>query len=897
MSSKMEKSDSMGGEAQRGSKRINQSASQQLCKNKDCEAFEKALGNGYCQDCCFSRGVPFKAPKKQLFSSETVNQTLSNDHFEKTTKVLVCTDVVCVIGSVDAIFREKATGAYFYNVTYTNSGSVKKLSKITACDVRKYTDASDYPSWPPTALHMRTLVHGLSRSIGFSSPTTLKTITPFGNIAGVSVDSDGNPVHYFVLCSDATSRMEGRVVRASDVVLYEPAPTPPSSSQFPPADAYFLNKTTQSVLSVSFHELKKWILGKGLAVGEQLTLKDDLVQLMVHENLEYDVHFSVSEEDFAPPKVDHQPVLTNEYQTILNSLSADHFLQGSPVRSDLEGDKGSPPPTIVPTPSKKTSPLGNRESALLSIDTANVMKTFEHRAQLFPSLQEDPALLPIFSVATALEDDDVDIYLQMGIDVQSIYISDDMGYGIFMMRDIPVDTLVTTYDGPRVDSRTGEVIFECPFTHSIETKYTANNQFTRSRKWGDYEREHCVLLEHSNDVCIDGTFSSQPFLFHEGFHGGTGFGASFNSGRGEFVNMKKCYKRSSRLPRDPNGQRDQVFPNIAFFLTCVTVLQICYFRTTRAVLRNEELLWNFKPIQNYKYKEFNVTNPQLSFSNQSDFNIPNVPLPLKKVAAREKKEKVAKNKTPSTVLKAGGGGGGGGAKAQPALGAIALIRPAAFVPDLNPYGDGLGDHGNDEAQSDSDGNDVDIEDSEQSAQSSDDDDATHVRPQPVYPEYCCPILDKKRKVQINWDVQNVVSSDVAANSFVGSTKLNWRTIGLNNSSTRPKTELEYFLLMDVPVTALVNGQSILGLTNAAIREDPQRRGSDLSKLVLCRRFIFPASCVQCRGEWYKMIGVLLAHNLEHVNGAFGSMWNKEEKPGMISRPPNFGERFGVSLNR
>lgn len=46
-----------------------------------------------------------------------------------------------------------------------------------------------------------------------------------------------------------------------------------------------------------------------------------------------------------------------------------------------------------------------------------------------------------------------------------------------------------------------------------------------------------------------------------------------------------------------------------------------------------------------------------------------------------------------------------------------------------------------------------------------------------------------------------------------------------------------------------------------------------------------------------MIGVLLAHNLEHVHGVFGSMWNKEERPGMITRPPNFGERFGVSLNR
>jgi hypothetical protein len=46
-----------------------------------------------------------------------------------------------------------------------------------------------------------------------------------------------------------------------------------------------------------------------------------------------------------------------------------------------------------------------------------------------------------------------------------------------------------------------------------------------------------------------------------------------------------------------------------------------------------------------------------------------------------------------------------------------------------------------------------------------------------------------------------------------------------------------------------------------------------------------------------MVGVLLAHNMEHVHGAFGSMWNREERPGMINMAPKFGERFGVALNR
>jgi hypothetical protein len=141
----------------------------------------------------------------------------------------------------------------------------------------------------------------------------------------------------------------------------------------------------------------------------------------------------------------------------------------------------------------------------------------------------------------------------MGIDVEQRWISEEMGYGIFALRKLPADTLVTTYDGPRVDSHTGEVLFECPLTHQIELNYAYQNKFKRSKKWGNYEREHCVLLEHSNDVCIDGTFSSQPFLFEEGFHGRTGFGASFNSGSSQFVNLKKCYKRSSRFPHDPAG--------------------------------------------------------------------------------------------------------------------------------------------------------------------------------------------------------------------------------------------------------------------------------------------------------------------------------------------------------
>ena len=486
-----------------GARAQKRSAIPSLCTDANCAAFQKTLGNGYCKDCCFSRGVHFKAPKipkqpavvddsvnsdnvnapeNQLLSPAVVddsddvnasgpkNQLLSPD-FDLHAKVLVCSDDVCVIGRVSAIWREKKSGCFFYSVK--NDDAVVIASKIAVCHVHKYMDSEDYPSWPRAAHPIRTLVHGSSRSIG-SSPAisnALKNITPFGNIHGVSVDSEGNPLHYFVLCAEEAKPIEGRVLHASDVVVFEQAPTPSSSG-------------------------------------------------------------------------------TNDYQKILQSLPANHFAEGSPVRDDL-------------LPKKKTSPK-KTESQVLQADTNAANATFTHRSAhqacqisstvTLGSVSQQPSASPF---PEHLEDmpslEDI-VWLQLGIDVEERYISDDMGYGMFMLREIPNDCYVTTYDGPRVDCRTGEVILECPFTYAIESKYIAEKKFIRSRKWGDYEREHCVLLEHSNDVCIDGTFSSQPFLFSEGFHGGTGFGANFNSGRGEFVNMKKFYIRSSRFPYDPSGQ-------------------------------------------------------------------------------------------------------------------------------------------------------------------------------------------------------------------------------------------------------------------------------------------------------------------------------------------------------
>jgi hypothetical protein len=81
--------------------------------------------------------------------------------------------------------------------------------------------------------------------------------------------------------------------------------------------------------------------------------------------------------------------------------------------------------------------------------------------QLLPELDEQ---LPTDSTDGALIND---VYLQMGIDVEARWISEEVGYGIFALKEVPSGVLVTTYDGPRVNCRTGEILFECPFKKSI----------------------------------------------------------------------------------------------------------------------------------------------------------------------------------------------------------------------------------------------------------------------------------------------------------------------------------------------------------------------------------------------------------------------------------------------
>jgi hypothetical protein len=250
------------------------------------------------------------------------------------------------------------------------------------------------------------------------------------------------------------------------------------------------------------------------------------------------------------------------------------------------------------------------------------------------------------------------------------------------------------------------------------------------------------------------------------------------------------------------------------------------------------LLWNFKPVQNYKYIEFDETTPQLALSCQWDGAIPDVPVQYpRKVLTTFRGRGGARGgglgpgemrKTPPTAAK------GKGAAATASRGPKSQLTDStfqplpAFVAELNPYGVVIDAH-DDQINNDSDN--VSSSDGSGSSPESSDNDDHAVQPQPVYEEIAFPILDKKRKIRFDWEVKNEVASNVAPSLYLGTTKLHWRFIGLGGLARR-KTELECFMLMDVPIaTPTSHGLSILSMTNDSIRDAKSKRGGDLTKSV------------------------------------------------------------------
>jgi len=159
-----------------------------------------------------------------------------------------------------------------------------------------------------------------------------------------------------------------------------------------------------------------------------------------------------------------------------------------------------------------------------------------------------------------------------GVHVTARFINNEIGFGCFALTDLPPEIKVTNYDGPRCNPDTGKVLFECPHTLSVEQSFPT--RWRRSGKWGPYERSHCILVKRlaTSNTCIDGSFSAQPFLFSEPYHGGIGFGALLNSGTSSGTdpssNVVLIWRRDPNLPEDPNGVLDQVQCDITRVCRC-----------------------------------------------------------------------------------------------------------------------------------------------------------------------------------------------------------------------------------------------------------------------------------------------------------------------------------------
>jgi hypothetical protein len=226
-----------------------------------------------------------------------------------------------------------------------------------------------------------------------------------------------------------------------------------------------------------------------------------------------------------------------------------------------------------------------------------------------------------------------------------------------------------------------------------------------------------VLSERrlSETTCIDGTFSSQPFLHSLPFHGGIGFGSGLNSGANPTHN-NVCLKWTW----DPD------------FYQPGTGEWVATLWTTRLVTKGEEFMWSYPPSSGYEYAVFDPQARPVQFfgSAPSDAKIPNVPVAKIRqttTATPATKPKYTKNKDKS-----------------------AFVAPDASL----SYGHGVA------VFNENDDDNSDSGESENSVSSSDDEQVVRGI-QPVFPEMCVPIYLTSRKLEINWQVRNEIASNIA----------------------------------------------------------------------------------------------------------------------------------------
>ena len=153
------------------------------------------------------------------------------------------------------------------------------------------------------------------------------------------------------------------------------------------------------------------------------------------------------------------------------------------------------------------------------------------------------------------------------------------------------------------------------------------------------------------------------------------------------------------------------------------------------------------------------------------------------------------------------------------------------------------------------------------------------------PPFAVGVHSTARNTTQRWNVVSSVNSEIAAPLAVPTinSKFRWNVIGLQQDGV--KTELDHFRLWDVSPTQDIggDGKSMIDLTNDKIDAMPfaSRRGTGTLDI----------------GEWYQFTGIRLAASLEHASGNMGHHWSDTPEEGTTYRANNFGQRFGMSLNR
>jgi hypothetical protein len=181
----------------------------------------------------------------------------------------------------------------------------------------------------------------------------------------------------------------------------------------------------------------------------------------------------------------------SEYQQICNRLPADHFLQGSPERSDLtlETPTRNPPiacssllyPNAEATAGKENAtaalPAPAPQSDLSGIGGGVCQNRIKgkhsspSKVQAVPSAQTRPEAQQIPTFGGLGLADEIPFRIEWGVNVEARWLNEEIGYGVFAITDLPASQFVTSYDGHRCDATSGKILKYCNRSLMVEREF------------------------------------------------------------------------------------------------------------------------------------------------------------------------------------------------------------------------------------------------------------------------------------------------------------------------------------------------------------------------------------------------------------------------------------------